>query len=230
MKLFDLRLTFLSLLSLLSISTLFGQDAVPANPDLFRILFENERLRVLDQRLQSGRSERMHSHPAYVKYSLSSYRGTVTYSNGSTSAVRRIEPGRVMWFDPEIHAQKNSGKTVMHTLMFELKGAHVVQSTAETSDDPLKVAGATHKLLLDNDRVRVLEFRLKPKESTPSHHHRDGVLYVLSGGNITETLSDGKTNEVTLANGDVKWTDAKSHKVKNSGNTEVKMVIVELKD
>jgi quercetin dioxygenase-like cupin family protein len=230
MKFSNLRLLSFGCLSLLSFSTLIGQDAVPTNPDLFRILYENERVRVLDQRLEPGRSERIHSHPPYVKYVLTSYRGTVTYSNGNTSAVRRIEPGRVMWFDKEIHAQKNSGKTVMHAIMFELKGAHVVQPTPETPDDPLKVAGKTHKLLFENEWVRVLEFRLQPKESTPSHHHRDGVFYVLSGGNITETLSDGKTNEVTLSDADVKWTDARSHKVKNSGTTEVKMVMVELKD
>ncbi len=232
MKHFNFRIALLiSFLSLTGISTLLAQDAVTSNPDLFRALFDNERIRVLDQRLKPGRKENMHTHPPYVKYTLSSYRGTVTYPNGSTTSMRRINPAQIMWFDGETHAQKNSGKTDMHALIFELKGPHVVQAEKhEGNDDPLVVAGKTHKLLLENDRVRVLEFRLHPKEETSSHHHRDGVFYILSGGDITETVAGGKTNQVTLTKGDTKWVDAKSHKVKNAGTTEVRMLIVELKD
>ena len=232
MKPFSLRTSLtLGLLSLLNISTLFAQDAVTTNPELFRILLDNERVRVLDQRLSPGRKENMHSHPGYVKYTISSYRGTVTYLNGSTTSMRRINPGQVMWFDAETHAQKNSGRTDMHTIMFELKGAEILQGDKQQApDDPLIVAGKTHKLLLENDRVRVLEFRLKPKESTEAHHHRDGVFYILNGGTITETLADSTSHDVTFNDRDVKWMDAKSHKVKNTGTTEVRMIVVELKD
>ena len=208
-----------------------AQDPVAVAPDVFRTLLENERVRVLEQRLGKGFREPMHSHPAYVKYTLSSYKGTTSYRNGSTSTVRRINKGQTMWFDAETHAQKNTGTTEAHAIFVELKGAHVVQAEKQTNDnDPLTVDPKTHKRLLENERVRVMEFRLKPGESTATHHHRDGVFYILNGGTIIETLSNGKTNEATLTNGDVKWTDAKSHRVKNTGSTEVKMLIVELKD
>jgi mannose-6-phosphate isomerase-like protein (cupin superfamily) len=232
MKIFDFRTSFIfGFILLMNISTLIAQDAVTTNPDLFRVLLDNERVRVLDQRMAPGRKENMHSHPAYVKYTLSSYRGTVSYLNGNTTSMRRINPGQVMWFDGETHAQRNSGRTEMHTIMFELKGAQILQSDKQQiTDDPVDVAGKTHKQLMENDRVRVLEFRLKPKEETPLHHHRDGVFYILNGGTMTETLSDGSSHEVTLNDRDVKWMDAKSHKVKNTGTTEVRMIIVELKD
>ena len=232
MKLFDFRTSLLiGFISLMNISTLTAQDAVATNPDLFRVLLENERVRVLDQRVPQGRKENRHSHPAYVKYTLSSYRATVTYPNGSTSSMRRVNPGQVMWFNAETHAQRNSGRTEMHTIMFELKGPQILQTDKQQpGDDPVVVAGKTHKKLLDNERVRVIEFRLKPKEETPMHHHRDGVFYILKGGTISETLSDGTSHEVKLGDRDVKWMDAKSHKVKNTGRTEVKMIIVELKD
>lgn len=232
MKFFGLRtLLIIGLLTLVKISTLIAQDAVTSNPDLYRILLDNERVRVLDQRLKPGRRENMHSHPAYVKYTLSTYRGTVTYQSGTATSMRRINAGQVMWFNAETHSQKNSGKTDMHTIMFELKGAQILQADKpQLEDDPLVVAGKTHKLLMENDRVRVLEFRLKPREETAYHRHRDGVFYILSGGNITETLADGKVNVVTLTKGDTRWTDAKSHKVKNTGSDEMRMLIVELKD
>lgn len=218
-------------LSLLIISTVSAQDAVATNPDLFRVLLDNERVRVLDQQVPPGIRENMHSHPALVKYTLSSYRATVAYPNGSATSMRRINPGQVMWFEPETHSQKNSGRTSMHTIMFELKGAQIMQSDKQQSaDDPLVAAAKSHKLLLENDRVRVFQFRLKPKEETPLHHHRDGVVYILNGGTLSETLADGKSHDVTLNTHDVKWMEAKSHKVKNTGTDEIRMLIVELKD
>ncbi|HTK82506.1 MAG TPA: hypothetical protein VL633_09465 [Bacteroidota bacterium] len=231
-KFFALQAIFVAfILSLLIISTVSAQDAVATNPDLYRVLLDNERVRVLDQNVPAGRRENMHSHPAVVKYTLSSYRGTVSYLNGSATSMRRINPGQVMWFEPETHSQKNSGRTNMHTIMFELKGAQIVQSEKQqVSDDPLVTAAKFHKLLFENDRVRVFMFRLKPKEETPAHYHRDGVVYILNGGTLSETLADGKSHDVTLTTHDVKWMDAKTHKVKNTGTDEIRMLIVELKD
>jgi quercetin dioxygenase-like cupin family protein len=214
-----------------STTTIVAQDPVAVAPDIYKVLLENERVRVLEQRLNPGDREPMHSHPAYVKYTISSYKATVTYRNQTTSAVRRIEPGRAMWFNAETHSQKNTGRTPIHTIIFELKGQQVIQpEQQEENDDPLVVDAKTHRKLLENERVRVIEFRLKPKESTALHHHRDGVFYVLKGGTISETLSNGTAHEVVLSSGDTKWVDAKSHKVKNTGATDIKMIIVELKD
>ena len=46
--------------------------------------------------------------------------------------------------------------------------------------DAMSVAPAHHAVLMENDRVRVLDTRLGPGEQTPVHTHQwPAVLYVL---------------------------------------------------
>ncbi len=49
-------------------------DAVQLAPHVYKVLFENERVRVLQVRLKAGESSAMHSHPAYVIYGLATAR------------------------------------------------------------------------------------------------------------------------------------------------------------
>ena len=216
--------------TLCGLTPLFGQDARAVAPDVFTVLLDNERVRVLEQRLKKGQREPMHSHPAYLKYTLSSYKGTSSYLNGQTSTVRQITKGQTMWFEAETHSQKNVGTTETHAIFVELRGVPVVQrDAAELANDPLTTDPRTHTRVLENDRVRVIEFRIKPGEATAMHRHRDAVFYILKGGTIQETLSGNTSHDVKLNDGEAKWMEAKSHKVKNTGTTEVRILIVELK-
>ena len=40
-----------------------AQDAVAVNPDIYKVLFENEEIRVLELTWEPGEREAMHSHP-----------------------------------------------------------------------------------------------------------------------------------------------------------------------
>src|SRR6266487_796431 len=46
--------------------TASSQDPVPLYPENYKVLFENDRVRVLDFRLRKGATEKLHSHPANV--------------------------------------------------------------------------------------------------------------------------------------------------------------------
>lgn len=95
--------------------------------------------------------------------------------------------------------------------------------------DPVKVAPKICKLLLENDRVRVLEIRIKPGEKLPMHSHPAYIVYALRTHKIRLTLSDGKTKEVKVKAGEAAWSDAASHAVENIGTTEVHVLNIELK-
>ena len=47
-----------------------AQDPVEVAPNVYSVLFENERVRLLEVREAPGESSAMHSHPDYVIYSL----------------------------------------------------------------------------------------------------------------------------------------------------------------
>jgi len=97
-----------------------AQDAVEVAPHVYRVLFENERARLLEVRMKPGQSSAMHSHPAYVIYGLDE--GKVRFSAPSgESAEVEVKAGDVMWREPEEHAVDNIGTTDAHALLFELK-------------------------------------------------------------------------------------------------------------
>jgi quercetin dioxygenase-like cupin family protein len=112
-------------------------------------------------------------------------------------------------------------------VQIELKGA--ATPGAALAQDPVKVAPDTHKVLLENDRVRVLEFRGKPGEKTPMHSHPASVGYALSGGKIKFTYPDGKTEERENKEGAARWNEAVTHAAENVGTTELHLVQIELK-
>lgn len=52
-------------------------------------------------------------------------------------------------------------------------------STWDPSFDAVVAAPDHHKVLFENDKLRVLEVTLKPKDEEPLHHHRWPSIFVL---------------------------------------------------
>ena len=97
------------------------------------------------------------------------------------------------------------------------------------AQDPLKVGPGIYQLLFENERVRVMELRLKPGEKIGVHSHPDHLAYVLSGGTLSLKHADGKSHDMEAKAGQVIWIPAETHSAKNPGTTELKALIVELK-
>ena len=58
--------------------------------------------------------------------------------------------------------------------------------------DAVVSAPDNHKILLENDKVRVLEVTLVPKELEPVHHHQwPSVLYIIEAGDFIDRDSKG---------------------------------------
>ena len=97
------------------------------------------------------------------------------------------------------------------------------------TQDPVTVSPHLYSVRLDNDRVRILEYRLKPGEKEATHSHPPGVVYVLNAATVRSTLADGKTVETSSEAGDVSWRDATSHSLQNVGQTEAHNLAIEVK-
>jgi len=68
----------------------------------------------------------------------------------------------------------------------------LIASAAAKAQDPVKTWPQYYRVLLKNDQVRVLEYRLKAGEKEPMHSHFAGVVYVLGGGKLKFTYPDGQ--------------------------------------
>src|SRR5437588_1279167 len=92
--------------------------------------------------------------------------------------------------------------------------------TTAHAQDPVKTSPQYYKVLLENDQVRVLEYRLKAGEKEPMHSHPAGVVYVLSGAKLRFTYPDGRTEEKASPTGETIWREPTTHAVANVGDTE----------
>jgi quercetin dioxygenase-like cupin family protein len=117
----------LILVSLLAVlcTTIHAQDPVKTSPQYYKVLLENDQVRVLEYHLKPGEKEPMHSHPTGVVYVLSGAKLKFSYPDGRTEE-RAAANGETIWRDPTTHAVENIGNTEAHAIAIDLKtsGAH----------------------------------------------------------------------------------------------------------
>jgi quercetin dioxygenase-like cupin family protein len=97
-----------------------AEDAVKVAPHIYKVLFENERVRLLEVVLQPGDSSEMHTHPDNLIYLLSDGNVTFTDPSGETADLE-MSAGTSMWMEATEHATENVGGTRVHALFFEPK-------------------------------------------------------------------------------------------------------------
>ena len=97
------------------------------------------------------------------------------------------------------------------------------------NDDAVSVAPKIHKILFENDEVRVLDVVVGPQEKAALHSHPKNVVYALSSGKLRFTQANGTTKDVEIAQGGVSYSDGGHHVVENIGKTMVRALQVELK-
>jgi quercetin dioxygenase-like cupin family protein len=101
---------------------------------------------------------------------------------------------------------------------------------AAPAQDPVKAAPATHKVLLENDQVRVLDIRVPARGRALMHSHPTGYVEVaMTDCRMKFTFPGGKTSETMLHAGDVVWSDPVTHSVENLGASECHVLNVEPK-
>ena len=96
------------------------------------------------------------------------------------------------------------------------------------SEDPTVTDPELYRVVFENDRVRVLEYRDTPGTVTHGHHHGDSVLITLSGFRREITVG-GTVRPVEMSAHEVHWVAAQDHVGHNVGATDSHVLFVELK-
>ncbi len=94
-------------------------DPVESNPDHYEVVFENDRVRVLEYTDQPGDRTTPHAHPDSVMYTLSSFRRRLV--SGDASREVAMEAGFTGWLPAQEHHGENIGDTETHVIFVELK-------------------------------------------------------------------------------------------------------------
>jgi quercetin dioxygenase-like cupin family protein len=95
--------------------------------------------------------------------------------------------------------------------------------------DPVKAHPEYYTVRIDNEWVRVLEYRLKPGQKEPMHSHPHGFVYMLADARARVTPADGNSSVIEDHAGDLIWRGPTTHAYENVGNTDVHAIGVELK-
>ena len=103
-------------------------------------------------------------------------------------------------------------------------------ASIDTKSDALQAAPEVYKLAFENDRVRVLSFAAQPGQKWALHSHPDALTVSLSEYSVRNTAAGQAPSERHSKPGDVRWIPATAHTGENMGSTEMRGVIVELKN
>ena len=109
-------------------------DPVSTDPGLYQVLWENDRVRVLEYRDEPGDVTHPHSHPDSVMITLSAFDRLI--STGDREVPVHLEIGQARWLDAQTHQGRNVGHTATHSIFIELKEPRTTRATAEPTVGP----------------------------------------------------------------------------------------------
>ncbi len=97
------------------------------------------------------------------------------------------------------------------------------------AQDPMSLGKMYKKVLLENDRVRVMSVVFAPGDVMPWHSHPAHTVYAITGGKIEITAKDQAPVVMDITPGEVMYLEPVTHMAKNIGKTTMNLVVTELK-
>lgn len=96
-------------------------------------------------------------------------------------------------------------------------------------DDIVQISPDVHKVIFENDAIRVLEVSVEPGASVPMHTNPENVNYIVKAGTLRLINPDGSAMDLELTERQVIPAPVGRHGVENVGATEVRAICIELK-
>ena len=164
-----------------------AKDAAAVSPDFYKVLIDNDQIRILDVNLPAGAKEPAHSHlwPAIIIED--------TQRPGEIPAVRNFKS---RWEPAQAKAKGgNPGKDPYHALRIELKkgDCEPVKDPPLPPTDGVVIHDPKILVPFENAYVRVLEIEVKPGEAEPPHTHTwPSVVYYYRLPSSRRGTADGK--------------------------------------
>ena len=95
-------------------------DPVQSSPNNYKVLLENEHVRVLEMTVKAGESDQTHSHPSETVYFVRGGKAKISLPDGGGMEAE-LPDGHVMWHDEWTHQVENIGTTDIHAIIVETK-------------------------------------------------------------------------------------------------------------
>ena len=97
-------------------------DPVVVSPDMYKVLLENQHVRVVEYEIPPGQKDNWHTHPAKVSYIVAGGSLRITPEQGESFIVEE-KTGSTTWFEAVgKHFGENVGQTPVRIVFVEIKG------------------------------------------------------------------------------------------------------------
>ena len=116
------RVMLLTVMALVSAQVVLAEDPLVVAPKLYKRLFENDRVRVMEVTFAPGDKIAKHSHPDHFVTVLEPGRLKIFKPDGSGQELD-LKKEEVIWIPAESHWAQNTGTTTVKLLVTELKTA-----------------------------------------------------------------------------------------------------------
>ena len=200
------------------------------SPDVYKVLLDNEDVKVLEVTFEPGQSDNMHDHYPVTFYLLQGGKAQVTLPDGTVNE-GEFPTGFTGHNTEKVrHQVKNIGENTIKILLVERKKSHPTSGSKEKLILPEEVSPDVYQVVLENDDVKVLNVTFAPGQGDNVHEHGVITYYGIKGGKLQNTLADGSVKEMEVPDGFVgHGNNIVKHQMENVGDDTVKVIIVEHK-
>ena len=207
-------------------SIALAQDPLKVAASHYKLIAENENVRLLEGNLAPGAKTAMHSHPALLAVMLQASATKWTMPDGtSAQSAPDMKRGTVIAMDGQTHVSENVGETPTKVVLIEFK-------------KPAPPAGKAKRVPTQGECKLVAESAHATAQlcsgaagsTVAQHTHFNDVVYV--------ALAD-VTAEITPAHGEKRSLEMKrdaaaiaapeTHSAKNTGKNAFELIVVDLK-
>lgn len=102
------------------VSVVAAQDPVKVDPEHYKVISENDQVRVLQVHYGPHQKSVMHSHPDGVIVFLDGGKVKFSYPDGKTE-IREMKPGQAQYTPHTVHLPENVSDKPMDAVLVELK-------------------------------------------------------------------------------------------------------------
>ena len=98
-------------------------------------------------------------------------------------------------------------------------------SSVVLAQDPVKVAAANYKVILENAGVRLLNVTYAAGAKSAMHQHPDSIAISLTPATVRFTTPDGKSEDAEMANESSRYMPAGTHSPANIGKGSFQAIV-----
>jgi hypothetical protein len=174
-----------------------------------QVASENEYVRIVHVNLAAGETLPKYKPAATPTVTVDLNSGDVRYSDS-------VSPGD----------SRGSSDAAIREIRVELKSAPEAMPLAL---DAVRIEPTRFKIVLENDRVRVVRLRFGPHERGVMVSHPPRVLVTLTDVSVKLLFSDGRTDERGAPAGVAAWLDTETLQTENARTEPLEVVLIEPK-